>query len=83
MVGGSVSSILQAAFLGWMISEKNGRKLGILVHQPNKDLGMLAELVVAGKLKPIINHIYPLSKVPEAMKLIGEGKAIGKVIITI
>jgi len=54
------------------------------VHKPNSvDLDYLASLVVNGKLKPVIDSIYPLEKVAEAIQKIGDGKLLGKALIKI
>jgi NADPH:quinone reductase-like Zn-dependent oxidoreductase len=43
----------------------------------------MKELIEAGKVTPVIDRTYPLSEVPEAMGYVGEGRAQGKVVITI
>ena len=45
-------------------------------------MAILKELLKAGKLTPIIDRTYPLSKVPEAMHYMQEEHAHGKIIIT-
>jgi NADPH:quinone reductase-like Zn-dependent oxidoreductase len=82
MVGGTTSALLQAAFLGLLISMSTSRKMGILAHQPNKDLAYLAQLVEDGTLLPVIDKRYPLSAAAEAMRYFGSGQVKGKVIIT-
>jgi len=47
------------------------------------DLIMLAELIQAGKLKPVIERTYKLSEAPEALRYLNEGHAKGKIIITV
>jgi NADPH:quinone reductase-like Zn-dependent oxidoreductase len=82
MVGGSMSTILQAMFFSKLLSVFGNKKLEILAHKPNKDLSALIELYNSGAYKPILEKTYPLSETPEAMRLIGEGKVLGKVIIS-
>ena len=41
------------------------------------------ELVEAGKIVPVIDRRYALSKVPEAIRYVEEGRAQGKVVITV
>ncbi|MFC2125011.1 NAD(P)-dependent alcohol dehydrogenase [Bacteroidota bacterium] len=82
MVGGTISSIFQVMILGPMISKKRGKKLGVLMHKPNKDLSYIIALFEAGKVIPVIDKCYPLSEVPEAIQRLGEGKSMGKIIIT-
>lgn len=69
------------AFLLSIILRKHGN-LFIAIPK-NKDLIDLKNLFETGKLKPVIDKSYPLSKTPEAMAYIGEGHARGKVIITV
>jgi len=47
-----------------------------------RDLQDLKELLVAGKIKPVMDRTYPLSEVPEALRYYGKGHARGKVVIT-
>ncbi len=42
----------------------------------------MAALCEAGKIVPVIDGLYPLSEVPEALRRVGEGCAKGKVVIT-
>ena len=45
------------------------------------DLAELAELFEAGKVVPVIDRSYPLGEVPEAVRYLEEGRALGKVVI--
>jgi NADPH:quinone reductase-like Zn-dependent oxidoreductase len=81
MVGGSMARMFQLVFLGPLIS-MTGKKMGILLHKPNKDLVFMKELFEAGKVVPVIDRRYPLGKVAEALRYFGEGQARGKVVIT-
>jgi NADPH:quinone reductase-like Zn-dependent oxidoreductase len=83
-VGGSTAAIFQAVFLGPLISMIGSKKMGLVMWKPNKkeDLVFLQELFEAGKVVPVIDRRYPLSEVPEAMRYLEEGHALGKVIIT-
>ncbi len=81
IIGGSTSRIMQFAFMGLLIPKK-GNKMGLLMHETNKDLASITKLVDEGKIKPVIDKCYPLGEVPEALRYFGEGKAKGKIIIT-
>ena len=85
LVGGSAAAILQALFLGPLISLAGGRKIGLLIWRPfrKEDVDALSELLGSGKVKPVIDRRYPLSKVPEALRYLEEGRARGKVVITV
>lgn len=59
-------------------------KLRPLSSMPRKeDLQFLKELIEAGKVTPVIDGTYPLSEVPAAIRYIAEGRARGKVVISI
>jgi NADPH:quinone reductase-like Zn-dependent oxidoreductase len=84
-VGGSTGAIFQALLLGPLISKIGSRKVGIGMWEPNKkeDLDFLTELLEAGEVVPVIDRRYPLSELPEALRYLEEGHALGKVVITV
>jgi NADPH:quinone reductase-like Zn-dependent oxidoreductase len=84
IVGGSLATFLQVVLLGALISRIGSKKLGLNAYEPNKreDLAVLEELFEAGKVVPAIDRRYPLSEVPEALRYLEEGQALGKVVIT-
>jgi NADPH:quinone reductase-like Zn-dependent oxidoreductase len=47
------------------------------------DLAELAELIETGKVTPVIDRVYPLAEVPDAIRYLETGHARGKVVITI
>ena len=70
-------------FQGRWPSKSEGQKMVNMMANPNReDLAYIAELMEAGKVKPVIDRCYPLSEVPEALRYLGQGHAKGKVIIT-
>ena len=84
MVGGAPSSILQVLLFGPLISKKEGKKIGILMHKPNPaDLVVLNDFFEEGKVKPVIDKCFPLNQTAAAIRYLGEGYVMGKVIITI
>jgi NADPH:quinone reductase-like Zn-dependent oxidoreductase len=54
-----------------------------LARITKEDLALMAELLAAGKVKPVIDRRYELSRVPEALDYLGEGHARGKIVITV
>lgn len=67
-----------------MMSPFLGQKLGTFVASENSDdLVALADLIESGKVTPVIDRTYPLSEVPEAIRYLQDGRARGKVVITI
>lgn len=83
MIGGPIARIVQTLFLGLWVSKTGSKKMGLLLHEPNKDLVFMNELFEAGKVVPIVDRIYSLSEVPEALRYFGEGDYKGKVVITV
>jgi NADPH:quinone reductase-like Zn-dependent oxidoreductase len=84
MIGGSVSTGLQTMLIGPLLSQMGSMKLGLLIHRPNtEDLARMNELYEAGEVVPIIERVYPLSETPAALRHVGEGHALGKVVITV
>ncbi len=59
--------------------------MGVVMQKPNRkeDLALLEELFEAGKVVPVIDRRYPLSEVPEALRYLEEGRALGKIVITV
>jgi NADPH:quinone reductase-like Zn-dependent oxidoreductase len=52
--------------------------------KPNPaDLQTLKELIEAGKLTPVIDRTYSLSEVPDAIRYLHEGRARGKLVISV
>ena len=67
-----------------MLSLFTGQSLKPLVAgESAKDLEGLKELIEAGKLKPVIDRTYALDKAPDAIRYLAEGRARGKVVITV
>jgi NADPH:quinone reductase-like Zn-dependent oxidoreductase len=44
---------------------------------------MMAKLLEAGTVKPVIERRYELSEVREALAYLGEGHAQGKLVVTV
>lgn len=83
LVGGSSAQANQVIFLGPWISMIGGKKMGLLLHKPNKGMAFMKELLEAGKVVPVIDRCYPLEEVAEALRYLGEGHVKGKVVITL
>jgi NADPH:quinone reductase-like Zn-dependent oxidoreductase len=61
-----------------------GQRLGTFIGSVNADdLTVLTELVEAGDVTPAIDRTYPLCDSPAAIRYLEEGRARGKVTITI
>jgi len=84
IIGGSLDTFLQVVILGTLISRIGSKKIGLNAYDSNnkKDLAFLEELFEVGKVVPVIDRSYPLSEVPEALRYLEGGHALGKVVIT-
>jgi NADPH:quinone reductase-like Zn-dependent oxidoreductase len=84
MVGGPMSNILRTAALGLPIRWLTGKRLGLLIHRPNRgDLETLAQLCEAGVVTPVIDRQCALSEVPQALADLGAGRVQGKLVVTL
>jgi NADPH:quinone reductase-like Zn-dependent oxidoreductase len=67
-----------------LLSPFIGQKLGTFISSENAgDLIALRELIESGEVTPAIDRTYPLSEVPEAIRYMLEGRARGKVVISV
>ena len=48
-----------------------------------EDLQFLADLIEAGTLTPLVDRSFSLAQVPDAIRYLREGRARGKVVITV
>jgi NADPH:quinone reductase-like Zn-dependent oxidoreductase len=84
MAGGTPAQMFESSFLGPMLTEKGGRKMGgVTARRSQKDLVVLKELVETGKLTSVIDKQYPLGETAEALRYLGTGHARGKVVIVV
>ena len=78
------------AVVFWIISygiRSRARRAGVryrylFMHASGTELAELAELIEQGKLKVIIDKIYPFAKISEALTYVESGRAKGKVVVT-
>jgi NADPH:quinone reductase-like Zn-dependent oxidoreductase len=77
---GPLINPIKAMLLSPFVSQKMGMLLADLNHD---DLTMLADLMQAGKMKPVIDRTYKLSDLPDAIRYLEQGHARGKVVITV
>ncbi|HEY8209487.1 MAG TPA: NADP-dependent oxidoreductase [Myxococcaceae bacterium] len=75
------------AVLGWPLArraKKAGASYQYLFMWPDgSQLQMLADLVDAGKLRPVMDRTFPLDQAREALAYVEAGKAHGKVVLTV
>ena len=85
-LGGTALPIFAALLVGAVISKATDKWMGLLIWwKPFKveDVDTLKTLIAAGRVKPVIDRRFPLSEVVEALRYVDEGRASGKVVITV
>jgi len=77
---GPFGRVIHTLLLSPFISQKMGMMLAELNQ---KDLTILADMMQAGTVKPVIDRTYPLSQIADAIRYLEQGHARGKVIISV
>jgi NADPH:quinone reductase-like Zn-dependent oxidoreductase len=78
---GSLPRVLKLVVLSPFVSQLPSANFSM----PNKkdSMALLRELLEAGKLTPVIDRTYPLGEVPGAIHYLEEGRARGKVVVSV
>jgi NADPH:quinone reductase-like Zn-dependent oxidoreductase len=77
---GGTDRQLRAVLLSPLVSQKLGT---FIASENSADLIILRDLIESAKITPAIDRTYPLSEAPAAIRYVQEGRARGKVTITI
>jgi alcohol dehydrogenase len=48
-----------------------------------KQLGEIAKLIESGKIRPVIDKVFPFDSTKEALAYVESGRACGKVVIAV
>jgi len=81
-VGGSVRALLRVLTVGSVVGRVTGRSIGVLVVKEGPaHFEPLADLCVAGDIRTHIDSSFTLDEVPAALARVGEGRALGKVVV--
>ena len=84
IAGGGMRQIFQSMLLAPVLSRFGRRKLRLLMAKlDGVDLALLAALLAAGKIVPVIDRRHPLRDVADAIRYLEAGHASGKVVITV
>src|ERR1041385_4028028 len=84
MAGGGGIQIFQGMLFGPLLSLRCRKKTRFFIPTINqKDLGLLKDLMETGKVVPVIDRRYPLSRAAEALSYLEEKHAKGKIVITV
>lgn len=76
---GAFKAPIKALFISWFVDQDMGM---FVSHHSSEDLAMIAGLMQAGTVTPVIDRTYTLDETAEAMHYLETGRARGKVIIT-
>lgn len=83
-VGGSTTRIFEAMLLGPLLARLDGRPTRSLMASPDADdLAEVGDLVDAGAVTPVVDRRFPLAETPDAIRYLEDGRARGKVVVTI
>jgi NADPH:quinone reductase-like Zn-dependent oxidoreductase len=81
--GGSVRTLLRVLSVGSLAGRLTGRSIGVLVVKAGPaHFEPLADLCVAGDVSIHIDRTFTLDEVPMALAHVGEGRSLGKVVVT-
>jgi NADPH:quinone reductase-like Zn-dependent oxidoreductase len=84
VAGGSMRQLFKAVLQRRRTSKTGSQKTYVVsLVQSQKDLVFIKELLEAGKVVPVIDGCYPLSKTAEAFRYFEKVHARGKVVITV
>jgi NADPH:quinone reductase-like Zn-dependent oxidoreductase len=79
-IGDGVMRSLRAVVVSGFVRQR----LRPMLAQPNDaDLRVVTELIESGRVAPIVDRTYALSDGPQAMRHLEEGRARGKIVITV
>lgn len=81
-VGGSVGTMLRVLTAGSALGVVSGRSLGVLaVKEGPEHFTPLADLCAAGDVTCHVDRTFTLDEVPAALAHVGQGRALGKVVV--
>lgn len=88
IIGGEGGSKLTGGFerslVAPLVSLFSGRKFkGLVAKETHLDLEALASLMEAGSVKPALDKVFPLAEAPAAIQYLHEGRARGKVVLSV
>jgi NADPH:quinone reductase-like Zn-dependent oxidoreductase len=68
----------------WLASRVGSRRLIFFICRPNRaDLAVLRDLIEAGEVRPLVDRVYPLERIAEALEEMGHGHVQGKLVVRI
>ncbi len=84
MAGGSLFRFMLTSFQGSRLSRSGSKKMVRFTYSPTaEDLLLMKGLIEAGKVRSIIDKVYPLSETAAAFRYLGKGHARGRVVVRV
>ncbi len=83
MVGGTLTQVFKAIVFGWAMSLGSKKVCFLSAKSRKQDLEFIMVLANTGRIKPVIETVYPLEKTAEAVHYLSEGHARGKVVVRV
>jgi NADPH:quinone reductase-like Zn-dependent oxidoreductase len=81
-VGGNVRTVLRILTLGSVIARLSGRRMGVLaVRSGPSHFQVVADRCAKGEIGIHIDRTFALHETAEALAYVGEGRALGKVVV--
>jgi NADPH:quinone reductase-like Zn-dependent oxidoreductase len=82
-VGGTTRALLRVVTVGAALGRITGRRLGVLVaRQGPAHFEPVAKSCVAGDVRIHLDRTFSLDEVPQALAYLGEGRVLGKIVVT-
>ena len=83
-VGGPVPALLRILTVGYPLGRLTGRSIGmLLVKEGPTQFTPLADMCATAEVKIYIERTFSLDEVPAALAHVGEGRALGKVVVAL
>jgi len=83
-VGGTVRSVLRVVTVGAALGLATGRRLGLLIAREGPAyFEPVAERCASGELRISIDRMFALEETARALSYLGEGRALGKIVVTV
>merc|ERR1712151_493052 len=79
-IGGVVTGLLKT---GWRNSFSGFKFYPVLKKSDSRKLQELAGLVESGKLRPVVEKVYPFNETHAAFAHLMSGRTVGKVVVTV
>jgi NADPH:quinone reductase-like Zn-dependent oxidoreductase len=81
-VGGPARTVLNVVVSGAVVGLLSGRRIGVLAVKPGPaHFSPLAQRCASGEVTIVVDRTFTLEEVPEALAHVGEGRALGKVVV--